>query len=359
MARFACNRSSAGPAVWAGLWLAAILCFGAAAAAGQEQPEGVTGLQPVRPAATAKKHMVAAANPLAARAGLQVLREGGSAVDAAIAIQLVLTLVEPQSSGIGGGAFLLHWDGQHVQAYDGRETAPMAASEDQFLGPDGRPLPFRDAAASGLSVGVPGVLRMLERVHRDHGRLKWARLFEPAIELAQHGFPVSPRLHGLLESETRLQSDPAARTYFYDLQGHAVPVGTLLKNPGLAATMRGWAAGGADAFYHGPIAADLVHAARAEPHHPGRISETDLATYEAREPDPVCTAYRTWTVCGMPPPSSGGISIGQILGILGHFELESLGPSQQARGEPQPQPQAVHLISEAERLAFADRSLYL
>jgi len=303
--------------------------------------------------------MVAAANPLAARAGLQVLREGGSAVDAAIAIQLVLTLVEPQSSGIGGGAFLLHWDGQHVQAYDGRETAPMAASEDQFLGPDGRPLPFRDAAASGLSVGVPGVLRMLERVHRDHGRLKWARLFEPAIELAQHGFPVSPRLHGLLESETRLQSDPAARTYFYDLQGHAVPVGTLLKNPALAATMRALAAGGADAFYHGPIAADLVHAARAEPHHPGRISETDLSTYAARERDPVCTAYRTWTVCGMPPPSSGGISIGQILGILGHFELESLGPSQQARGEPQPQPQAVHLISEAERLAFADRSLYL
>src|SRR6267378_31654 len=251
MARSDFSRSNGGRAIRLGLGIAAVLCFGAVPAAGQQAPEAATGLQAVQPAATAQKQMAAAANPLAARAGLKILREGGSAVDAAIAMQMVLTLVEPQSSGIGGGAFLLHWDGQHVQAYDGRESAPMAASEDQFLGPDGRPLPFRDAAASGLSVGVPGVLRMLERVHRDHGRLKWARLFEPAIELAQHGFPVSPRLHGLLESETRLQSDPAARTYFYDLQGHAVPVGTLLKNPALAATMRALAAGGADAFYHG------------------------------------------------------------------------------------------------------------
>jgi gamma-glutamyltranspeptidase / glutathione hydrolase len=359
MARFACNRSNAGPATWRSLWLAVILCV-SAAAAGQEQPEGASGLQPARPASTASKHMVAAANPLAARAGLQVLREGGSAVDAAIAIQMVLTLVEPQSSGIGGGAFLLHWDGQRVQAYDGRETAPMAATEDQFLAPDGRPLPFIDAAASGLSVGVPGVLRMLERVHRDHGRLKWARLFEPAIGLAQHGFPVSPRLHALLEGETRLQNDPAARAYFYDPQGHAVPVGTLLKNPALAATLRALAAAGADAFYHGPIAADLVHAARATPRYPGRITETDLATYQARERDPVCTAYRAWTVCEMPLPSSAGISIGQILGIVGHFDLKSLGPPQgTASGDPQPPAQAIRLISEAERFAFADRSQYL
>ncbi len=358
MARFACNRSSAAPAIWSGLWLAAVLCLGTAAAAGQEQPESDTGLQPDRPASTAKEHMVAAANPLAARAGLQVLREGGSAVDAAIAMQLVLTLVEPQSSGIGGGAFLLHWNGRHVQAYDGRETAPMAASEDQFLGADGRPLPFRDAAASGLSVGVPGVLRMLERVHRDHGRLKWAHLFEPAIELAQHGFPVSPRLHALLERETRLPEDPAARAYFYDAQGHAVPIGALLKNPALADTLRLLAAGGADAFYRGPIAADLVRAARAEPHHPGRITETDLAGYQAPERDPMCTAYRSWTVCGMAPPSSGGIAVGQILGILSHFELTSLAPQQGVR-DPQPPSRAVHLISEAERLAFADRNLYL
>jgi gamma-glutamyltranspeptidase / glutathione hydrolase len=355
MARFASNRSSTGPAVW---WLAAVLCLRAATAAGQEQPEGATGLQPARPAGTAKDQMVAAANPLAARAGLQMLREGGSAADAAVAMQLVLTLVEPQSSGIGGGAFLLHWDGRHVQAYDGRETAPMADTEDQFIGPDGRPLPFRDAAAAGLSVGVPGVLRMLERVQREHGRLKWAQLFEPAIELAQRGFPVSPRLHALLERDSLLPDNPAARAYFYDQQGHALAVGTLLKNPALADTLRSVAAGGAEAFYRGPIAADLVRAARAEPHHPGRITETDLANYQARERDPVCTPYRSWTVCGMPPPSSAGITIGQTLAILGHFQLGSLGP-QPDDHDLQPRAQAVHLITEAERLTFADRNLYL
>ncbi len=358
MARFAFNRNSTGLAVWSGLWPAAVLSLCAAAATGQEQPEGATGLQPTRPSSTAKHPMVAAANPLAARAGLQVLREGGSAVDAAVAMQLVLTLVEPQSSGIGGGAFLLYWDGQHVQAYDGRETAPMAASEDQFIGPDSRPLRFRDAAASGLSVGVPGVLRMLEHVQRDHGRLKWAQLFEPAIELAQHGFRVSPRLHALLEEDPRLPDNPAARAYFYDAQGRALAVGTLLKNPALADTLRSLAAAGADAFYHGPIAADLVRAARTDPHHPGRITANDLAAYRAPERDPVCTGYRSWTVCGMPPPSSGGIAIGQILGALSHFDLASLGPDPHDR-DPQPQLQAIHLITEAERLAFADRNLYL
>ena len=358
MARFAFNRNSTALAVWSDLWRAAVLCLCAAGAAGQEQPESATGLQPARAASAAKVHMVAAANPLAARAGLQVLREGGSAADAAVAMQLVLTLVEPQSSGIGGGAFLLHWDGRHVQAYDGRETAPMAASEDQFIGSDGRPLPFRDAAASGLSVGVPGVLRMLEHVQRDHGRLKWAQLFEPAIELAQRGFPVSPRLHALLEEDPRLRDNPAARAHFYDPQGHAVAVGTLLKNPALADTLRTLAAAGADGFYRGPIAADLVRAARSDPHHPGRITEADLGAYRAPERDPVCTPYRTWTVCGMPPPSSGGIAIGQILGILSHFELDSLAP-QPDDHDPQPRSQAIHLISEAERLAFADRNLYL
>src|SRR6266850_3648821 len=165
-------------------------------------PERASGFRPGVGAVTAQRQMAAAAHPLAAQAGLEILRAGGSAIDAAIAIQMVLTLVEPQSSGIGGGAFLLHWSGARVQAYDGRETAPVEATEDQFIGQDGRPLPFRDAAASGLSVGTPGVLRMLERVHREHGRLKWSALFEPAIDLAQHGFAVSPRLHQLLERET-------------------------------------------------------------------------------------------------------------------------------------------------------------
>jgi gamma-glutamyltranspeptidase / glutathione hydrolase len=357
MAPFACNRSNSGLARWLALWLAAALCLGTASAA-DEQPEGATGLRSLQPSASANKDMAAAANPWAVRAGLQVLHEGGSAVDAAIAMQMVLTLVEPQSSGIGGGAFLLNWDGTRVQAYDGRETAPMAATEDQFIGPDGRPLPFRDAAASGLSVGVPGVLRMLELVHREHGRLKWATLFEPAIELAQHGFPVSPRLHTLLERETRLPDNPAARAYFYDAQGHALAVGTLLKNPALAQTLRAVASGGADAFYRGPIAVDIVHAARSDPHHGGRIAEPDLAGYQARERDPICAPYRGWTVCGMGPPSSGGISVDQIFGILSHFDLDSLTPRAGSNGL-QPQAQAIHLITEAERLAFADRDLYL
>jgi gamma-glutamyltranspeptidase/glutathione hydrolase len=357
MARFACSRSSSGLAAQLALCLA-LLCAGAHAWAAPEQPEAPTGLQPVRAFSTATRQMVAAANPWAADAGLEVLRKGGSAVDAAIAMQLVLTLVEPQSSGIGGGAFLLHWDGRRVQSYDGRETAPAAASADQFIGPDGRPLGFRDAAASGLSVGVPGVLRMLERAHLEHGRLKWSDLFGPAIDLAQRGFPVSPRLHALLERETRLKDNPAARAYFYDPEGRAVAIGTLLKNPALADTLRTLAAGGADAFYRGPIAADLVRAAQTDPHHPGRITEADLAAYQAPERDPVCAAYRVWTVCGMAPPSSGGIAIGQVLGILSHFDLASLRPEQLPSGL-QPQVQAIHLITEAERLAFADRDTYL
>jgi len=213
-------------------------------------------------------------------------------------------------------------------------------------------------AASGLSVGTPGVLRMLERVHREHGRLKWSALFEPAIDLAQHGFAVSPRLHRLLERETRLRDDAPARSYFYDAQGRALAVGALLRNPALARTLRAIAEGGADAFYRGPIADDVVRAVRSNARHAGRLAQADLDAYQARERDPVCVGYRTWTVCGMPPPSAGGISIAQILGILGHYEIGALAP--QAHGtELQPPAQAVHLISEAERLAFADRAMYL
>jgi gamma-glutamyltranspeptidase/glutathione hydrolase len=245
-----------------------------------------------------------------------------------------------------------------VQAYDGRETAPAAATEDQFLAPDGRPLPRGEAIASGLSVGVPGALRMLERVQRAHGRLKWRELFEPAIDLAERGFPVSQRLHTLLEHDPRLKDDAAARAYFYDAQGQPLAVGALLKNPALAATLRAVAAGGADAFYRGPIAADVVRAARAEPHHPGRLTEADLARYQAPERAPVCAPYRSWTICGMAPPSSGGIAVGQVLGILSHFDLAALPPQPQG-DDLQPQPQAIHLITEAERLAFADRDTYL
>ena len=210
--------------------------------------------------------MISAANPTAVDAGLEILRAGGSAADAAIAVQLVLNLVEPQSSGLGGGAFILHWDaaGRELKGYDGRETAPAAATPDRFL-VEGRPRKFDEAVFGGLSVGVPGVLRVLEAVHKRHGRLPWARLFAPAIKLATDGFRVSPRLHLLLRWEGADGFSPAARRYFFDQTGSAWPVGYLLKNPQFAATLRAVAEGGADAFYKGPIAEAIVDAVRAAP----------------------------------------------------------------------------------------------
>ncbi|HEX7156504.1 MAG TPA: gamma-glutamyltransferase, partial [Burkholderiaceae bacterium] len=287
-----------------------------------------------------------------------ILRAGGSAVDAAIAMQMVLGLVEPQSSGIGGGAFLLHWDGRRVQAYDGRETAPAGADENLFIGADRRPLAFYDAAVGGRSVGTPGVLRLLEAVHREHGRLAWADLFEPAIRLAEEGVPVSPRLHSLLAAEPHLKSDAAARRTFYDADGAPKAAGTRLRNPELAATLRAIARGGADAFYRGPIARDIVAAVQGHARNPGRLSVDDLAGYRAPERAPVCTDYKRWRVCGMPPPSSGGVAIAQILGMLRVRNI-SVVPPLDVDGALEPQPDAVHLLSEVERLAFADRALYL
>src|SRR5690606_14616541 len=262
----------------------------------------------------ASRQMVAAANPHAAEAGLAMLRAGGGAIDAAIAAQLVLTLVEPQSSGIGGGGFLLHFDAAQgaVTAYDGRETAPSAATPDMFLAADGSPLPFYDAVVGGLSVGVPGTLRMLEAAHQDHGKLPWAALFEPAIHLAEQGFAVSPRLHALLGEDPYLRSDPAAAAYFYDASGNPRPVGYILRNPALAGTLRQVAAGGADAFYDGPIAGAIVAAVRGDPRRAGRLSAADLAAYDAPERPALCRPYRLWRVCGAPPPSSGGIAVLQM-----------------------------------------------
>lgn len=322
------------------------------------QPEAPSGLRAGLAAATAARHMAAAANPLAAEAGREILRAGGSAVDAAIAMQMVLTLVEPQSSGIGGGAFLLHWNGQRVQAFDGRETAPSAADESLFLTPQGRPMNFIDAAVGGRAVATPGVLRMLELAHRQHGRLPWARLFEPAIRLADEGFAVSPRLHALLAGEKHLANDAAARAYFYNADGTPKAIGTLLRNPALAATLRAIAAGGADAFYHGPIAADIVAAVRGHTSNPGRLAESDLGHYQARERAPVCTDYKQWRVCGMGPPSSGGIAVAQILGMLAHHDMAA-APPVSVGGKIEPQAGAVHLFSEAGRLAFADRNRYV
>jgi gamma-glutamyltranspeptidase/glutathione hydrolase len=313
-------------------------------------PEGATG----RTAGTlglARRHMAAAANPLAAEAGREMLRAGGSAIDAAIATQFVLNVVEPQSSGIGGGAFIVHFERRtgRVTTLDGREAAPAAATPERFLQPDGRPLPFDEAVVGGRSVGVPGAMRVLEEAHRRWGRLPWARLFEPAIRLAAEGFPVSPRLSGLLAQERFLQRDPLARALFFREDGSPVPVGHVLRQPALAATFRTLATSGAGAFYEGEIAADIVARVTEHPTNPGDMTLADLAAYRATERPAVCGPYRSFTVCGMGPPSSGGVAVLQTLGLLEPHDMARLGPG----------PEAAHLLSEAGRLAFADRNLYL
>ena len=302
----------------------------------------------------AQKFMVAAANPLAADAGYQMLKKGGSAIDAAIATQLVLTLVEPQSSGIGGGAFLLYSTAKGVQAFDGRETAPAAADEHLFQNADGSPVSRATGVVGGRSVGAPGVLRMLELAHKEHGKLPWATLFGPAIKLAHGGFPVSQRLNGLLNWDQALKRDPVAAAYFYDKDGKAWPVGHVLKNPQLARTLREIARGGADAFYNGRIARDIAAKVAAHPSNPGKLTAQDIAGYKAKVRVPVCSDYKAWTVCGMPPPSSGGIAIAQMLGIL---EVKDIGPYAPVDGVLDAQ--AIHLFSEAGRLAYADRNRYV
>lgn len=316
-------------------------------------PEAATA-STAKTAVAAKRFMVATANPLATHAGFQILQAGGSAVDAAIAAQMVLTLVEPQSSGIGGGAFLLHFDGKAATAFDGRETAPAAADEQLFKGADGKPMPFFDAVVGGRSVGVPGVLRMLEMAHRAHGKLPWASLFAPAIALAEQGFRVSPRLAMLLANDPFLKRDPDAAAYFFDAHGAPWPAGHLLKNPALATVLRMIAAGGADAFYRGEIARAMVAKVRQHPVNPGRLAVDDLAGYRARVRAPVCTVYRVWKVCGMPPPSSGGVGIAQMLGILATRNMAAMAPH-----DGELDAAGVHVFAEAGRLAFADRARYL
>jgi gamma-glutamyltranspeptidase/glutathione hydrolase len=320
------------------------------------QPEQSSAFRTGLASSTAQRHMAASANPIATQAGLEILRAGGSAVDAAITIQLVLALVEPQSSGLGGGAFLMHWDGRQVVAFDGRETAPMAVDERLFLTADGKPMAFYDAVVGGRAVGTPGAVRLLEAAHRQYGKLPWARLFEPAIQLSEQGFPLSPRLHSQLAADKYLRNDRLAATYFYNVDGTPKTIGSSLRNPELAATLRALAAGGADAFYSGQIASDVVQAVRAHPN-AGHLALSDLATYRVKQREAVCTDYKAWRVCGMPPPSSGGIAVAQMLGIFTHRNIAVLPPD--ATTAPEPRAEAVHLFSEAGRLAFADRSLYV
>lgn len=329
------------------------------------QPEIATGFTRKADVVTAK-FAVAAANPLATQAGFEVLKAGGSAVDAAIAVQMVLGLVEPQSSGIGGGAFLLHSTSGEgapkVQAFDGRETAPAAATEDMLLNADGKPLAFHAAVVGGRSVGTPGVLRMLAQAHAQHGKLPWAKLFEPAIALATQGFAISPRLHAQLKADAYLRLDPTARAYFYQANGEPHAIGYALRNPELAAVLQRIATEGVQAFYSGDVAEAVVRKVQQHPSNPGRLALSDLANYQAKERTPVCFDHaaisRVYRVCGFPPPSSGAIAIGQILGMLQHTPASLMSsPTEAVDGTPDAR--WLHLYTEASRLAFADRAQYV
>ena len=307
---------------------------------------------PLHAGEPAKRHMVAAAHPAAAAAGLAVLQAGGNAVDAAVAVQMVLTLVEPQSSGIGGGAFLVFHDASanRVTTWDGRETAPAAAHPDLFLGPDGKPIGFYDAVLGGRAVGVPGVVRMLEAAHKAHGKLPWADLFAAAIKLAVQGAPVSPRLAAAIAGDAeRLKRHPSTRMYFLGPDGISLQAGAILANPALADTLRAIAADGATALHRGPIAADIAAAVRADAN-PGLMTTDDLAAYQPVRRPAICGTYRAHLVCGMGPPSSGGVTVLQILGLLEHFNLSGMDSDSA---------DTAMLIAEATRLAYADRARYL
>jgi gamma-glutamyltranspeptidase / glutathione hydrolase len=327
-------------------------------------PEAASGYTE-KPGWATKKFAVAAANPLATDAGYQILKAGGSAVDAAVAVQMVLGLVEPQSSGIGGGAFLLHHNGKTMEAFDGRETAPAAATESLFIGQDGKPMAFTDAVVGGRSVGVPGAVRMLEMAHKQHGKLPWATLFQPAIALAEGGFKVSPRLNTLVTGEKNLKNDPVAAAYFYDAAGAAWPVGHLLKNPAYGAVMRSIAKDGSKALLEGAVAQAIVDKVRNHPTNAGVLSLQDMANYAPKNRKPLCFDYEVkpeiYQICGMPPPSSGAIAIGQILGILNNTNAPQL-PLNAAKvptAEEFLSPEWLHLYLEASRLAFADRAQYV
>lgn len=295
---------------------------------------------------------VSAADPRAAEAGQEMLRRGGSATDAAIAMMLALNVVEPHNSGIGGGGFLMHHDGETgvLESIDGRETAPAAARPDRFLGADGQPLPFRSAWPGGYSVGVPGNLRLAWDAHRKWGKLPWATLFDPAIRLAEQGFELRQRLDTALKAVAPIWADfPEIQKYFW-VDGAPAPIGTTLKNPALAALFRRIAAEGPDAFYTGKTASAIARTVSTAPKNPVPMTEADLAGYQPKARKPVCGPYRAVTICGMGPASAGGITVLQILGMVERFPLAKWGKDD---------PRSWHVIGEAMRLAYADRDTYL
>lgn len=317
-----------------------------------QAPEADTGIS-AKSQTVATRHMVAAAHPLAAEAGREILRQGGSALDAAIATQLVLGLVEPQSSGLGGGAFIVHWDeaAKDLKTYDGRETAPAAAKPDRFLR-DGKPMDFDEAVRSGLSAGVPGLMRVLELAHQRHGKLSWSKLFEPAIRMARNGFLMPARLHLLLKAEGPTRFSPGARSYFFDDTGAPHAPGKVITNPAYAETLATIAGKGAAAFYEGAIADAIVAAVAQAPIATGDVTRDDLKAYQAKERAPFCFKYRTRKICGMGPPSSGAMTIAQTLQMI--EPIGGVGGRYSAMSA-----QALHIIAEAQKLSYADRNRYL
>lgn len=314
-----------------------------------EFSSGITQKQLVK----AEKQMVVAANPYASEAGFAILQKGGNAIDAMVAVQTVLGLVEPQSSGLGGGAFLVYFDAENkrLTTYDGRETAPKAATADMFLDANGEPLYFFDAVIGGLSVGTPGTVKLLYETHQKYGKLAWSDVVQPAIKLAEDGFKVSPRLHALItRSAESLYRFQTTRDYFLSEEGVPLFVGTIIKNKQYANTLRAISTGGADAFYKGELARRIVETVQNAEGNPGRLSVEDLATYQIIEREPVCYRYRDHDVCGMGPPSSGALTVGQILGLVEAYDLKSYGAGN---------PESWRIIGDATRLAFADRSLYM
>ncbi|MGF1701039.1 gamma-glutamyltransferase [Photobacterium makurazakiensis] len=321
-------------------------------AADQLAPEAATGLNQ-QELVTGKEWMVASANPYASEAGAEILRQGGNAIDAMVAVQLVLGLTEPQSSGIGGGAFLVYWDNKKkaLTTFDGRETAPLAVTPLLFQDKKGEPLNFFDAVVGGRSVGTPGTVRLMWHTHQRHGKLAWRKLFEPAIALAKEGFTVSPRLAELVkQDQEHLQRFSATRSYFFNADGAPIQAGQQLKNPEYADTLSRIAERGASAFYTGDIAKDIVNTVRKAPDNPGVLSAMDLAIYQVKERPAVCAPYRKYEVCGMGPPSSGALTLGQIMGMLNHYPLAEMGPNN---------PDSWRLLGDASRLAFADRGHYM
>jgi len=335
-------------------------------------PEAASGYRTGKRVVTTRTYMVVTANPYASRAGCDILKAGGTAADAAVAVQAVLGLVEPQSSGLGGGAFMLHYDAKTkaVESYDGRETAPAAATENYLRWIDDvsdQTTPKPNARASGRSIGTPGAVRMLELAHREHGRMAWKDLFKAAIDLANNGFPISGRMAAAIESSRdNLLADAEATSTYLNADLTPKALGTIYKNPAYATTLQAIADGGADALYTGPIAEAIVakihattNASTGEAITPGLTTLADLAAYQPKKRDPVCTTYRAYWVCGMGPPSSGGIAVAETLGVLENFNLSLYGPTAIDLEGGKPSVFGVHLVSEAERLAYADRDKYV